>query len=98
MLLWSSSVEIISRIMHEAGAAVRGGIGGGGRGVGRVTSDPADRLILSFQQPPLSFLFTSLNGSGAGGRGVTKRAGCNNEARPGGRLGDGWWGRQRKGR
>lgn len=25
----------------------------------RVTSDPADRLILSFQQPPLSLLFTS---------------------------------------
>lgn len=27
---------------------------------GRLTSDPADRLILSFQQPPLSLLFTSL--------------------------------------
>lgn len=38
--------------------------GGGGkisqRGEGRVTSDPADRLILSFQQPPLSLLFTSI--------------------------------------
>lgn len=30
----------------------------GGRG--RVTSDPADRLILSFLRPPLSLLFTSL--------------------------------------
>lgn len=26
----------------------------------RMTSDPADRLILSFQRPPLSLLFTSL--------------------------------------
>lgn len=30
------------------------------RGEERVTSDPADRLILSFQRPPLSLLFTSL--------------------------------------
>lgn len=29
-------------------------------GEGRVTSDPTDRLILSFQLPPLSLLFTSL--------------------------------------
>lgn len=29
------------------------------RGEGRVTSDPADRLILSFQRSPLSLLFTS---------------------------------------
>lgn len=29
------------------------------RGEERVTSDPADRLILSFQRPPLSLLFTS---------------------------------------
>lgn len=29
-------------------------------GEGRVTSDPTDRLILSFQRPPLSLLFTSL--------------------------------------
>lgn len=43
--------------------AERGEVGGGRRsqrGEGRVTSDPADRLILSFQQPPLSLLFTSL--------------------------------------
>lgn len=39
---------------------------GGGGGAGRVTSDPADRLIPSFQQPPLSLLFTSLNERGAG--------------------------------
>lgn len=31
-----------------------------------MTSDPADRLILSSQQPPLSLLFTSLNESWAG--------------------------------
>lgn len=48
-----------------------------------MTSDPAARLILSFQQPLLSLLFTSLNERGAG---VKKRAGGNNEARPGGRL------------
>lgn len=64
------------------GKAQRWGAGG----AGRVTSDPADRLILSFQQPPLSLLFTSLNESGDG---VKKRAGGNNEARPGGRLGRG---------
>lgn len=53
-----------------------------GVGAGRVTSDPADRLILSFQQPPLSLSFTSLNER----EGVCekKRAGGNNEARPGG--------------
>lgn len=56
---------------------------GWGWGAGRVTSDPAARLILSFQQPLLSLLFTSLNERGAG---VKKRAGGNNEARPGGRL------------
>lgn len=42
----------------------RGGVVVGGhkksKGEGRVTSDPADRLILSFQRPPLSLLFTSL--------------------------------------
>lgn len=42
----------------------RGGVGGGQEkskgGEGKVTSDPADRLILSFQRPPLSLLFTSL--------------------------------------
>lgn len=34
----------------------RGGVGGRRR----LTSDPVDRLILSFQRPPLSLLFTSL--------------------------------------
>lgn len=46
------------------GEAQRCGVGVGvevGEGDGRVTSDPADRLILSFRQPPLSLLFTSLN-------------------------------------
>lgn len=40
----------------------RGGVGGkrSQRGEERVTSDPADRLILSFQLPPLSLSFTSL--------------------------------------
>lgn len=46
---------------------------------GRVTSDPTDRLILSFQQPPLSLLFTSLKE-----RRGEKRVGRNNEASPGG--------------
>lgn len=46
-----------------AGAGKRAGFGWGSkrsqRGERRVTSDPADRLILSFQRPPLSLLFTS---------------------------------------
>lgn len=50
------------------------------RGEGKVTSDPADRLILSFQQPPLSLLFTSLKEC----RGEVKRADRTNEASPGG--------------
>lgn len=59
-----------------------------------MTSDPADRLILSSRQPAPSLLFTSLNESCAG---VKKRAGSNNEVHPGGRLGWGG-GMQRKGR
>lgn len=61
-----------STVCYEAAAASgdnKGGFGMRGRekggstsqrGEGRVTSDPADRLILSFQRPPLSLLFTSL--------------------------------------
>lgn len=62
-----------------AGGEKRGGVGGkrSQRGEGRVTSDPADRQILSFQWPPLSLLFTSL-------KECKKRAGRNNEATPGG--------------
>lgn len=61
-----------------------GGGGGGGNtsqgwGVG-VTSDPEDRLMLSFQQHPLSLLFTSPKKKPKGG--VKKSR--NNEERPGG--------------
>lgn len=80
--------------MRQLLGAVAPSWGLGGWEAGRLTSDPADRLIVPFQQPPLSLLFTSLNEHGAG---VRKRAGGNNEARPGGRLvGEG--GGQRKGR
>lgn len=67
MFFWSPSIEILSRIMYEAAAAARKRLKDVGWGGGcRVTSDPADRLILSSQQPPLSLLFTSLNESWAG--------------------------------
>lgn len=63
-----SSIKTISRIMYEEAAAAAGGGAQdrGWGGAGRLTSDPADRLIPSFQQPPLSLLFTSLNERGAG--------------------------------
>lgn len=45
MFLWSSSIQIISRIMDGAAGGVRAV--GWGWGAGRLTSDPADRLIVS---------------------------------------------------
>lgn len=62
MFFWSPSIEILSRIMYEAAAAVRKrlkDVGWGWAGLGggfRVTSDPADRLILS---PAVTFIHIS---------------------------------------
>lgn len=58
------------------------------KGEGRVTRNPADRLILSLQWHPLSLLFMSLKECRGG---VKKRASRDNEAATGrGKMVDEW--------
>lgn len=71
---------------------------GGMGGRRRLTSDPADRLILSFQRPPLSLLFSSLKECKGWGGGRKKREQAwKMKVVPGGRGDGGRTGRARGG-
>lgn len=60
-ICFQSGSEVRDYVAAVAGGERRGGEGAmrSRREEGRVTSDPADRPILSFRRPLLSLLFTS---------------------------------------